>query len=211
METTIPFSGFYCSIHDQELDSALEQYFSNDHGEVISQVLFQRAYDQADWAAIRDSYAKAYVEGFAEEFSIELNYKLTVSPKEYNFTTDRLFAEIEREEVCRIFDLVPKEVLEKAVKDNFTSYDGFMSHYSNDLEQWPKCLADWDHNQVGTIIACYVSLSDPGFDQHTEYDLVGDPVHEVVSDLLSEHIEGIDKLNKLYLYLRTREERRYED
>ena len=209
METRIPFSGFYGSIHDQELDYCLENYFSNDCGECISSALFQRAYDQADWGSIHNDYAKAYVEGFAAEFELAIEYKLMVSPREYNFTTDRLFAEIELSEVERIFKLVPKEVLAKAVKDTFTSYDGFISYYSNDLDQWPKDLADWDHNQVGTLIAAYVYTIEPEFDQHKEYDLVGDPVHEVVDELFSDHIKGIDKLNKLYCYLRYREERKY--
>lgn len=209
METTVPFSGFYYSVHDQEIDSCLEQYFSDDCGECISPVLFQRALDQADWTAIHNDYARQYVEGFSEEFEVKLSYKLMVSPREYNFTTDRLFAEIELSEVKRLFNLVPREVLEKAIKANFTSYDGFISYYSNDLNDWPSDLSEWDHNQVGTLISAYVSTIEPEFNQWKEFDLLGDPVHEFVNELFDKHIEGIDKLNKIYCYLREREERTY--
>lgn len=34
METTIPFQGFYSSIHDSQLDYALESMFSDDQGHI---------------------------------------------------------------------------------------------------------------------------------------------------------------------------------
>lgn len=208
LETTIPFSGFYHSIHDQELDSQLEQYFSNDQGEVY-QSLMQKAFDKADWSYIHSGYAKAYTEDFAAEFDLEtLTFKMLVSPKYYNFETDRIIAEIDREEVCRIFDLVPTEVLQAVIKARFTSRDGFISYYPNDLAEWPECIADWDLNHVGTLIAAYVSTIEPEFDQHKEYDLIEHSA-EVACHLFDDNIEGIDRLNKLCVYLRKREERAY--
>lgn len=85
------------------------------------------------------------------------------SPREYNFTTDRVFAHVPEGVVRMLFDRSAKDghkVLAQVIKDTFTSYDGFMSFYSNSIEAWlEKPLEKWDHNEVGTLIAAAIKAS----------------------------------------------------
>ena len=94
METTIPFSGFYHSFHSDALDRALEMMVTDDQGSVYSQELFDLAFDSIDWAVAHETYAKAYCNHFASHYGIKLKFVCLSSPKFYNFTTDRIFAEL---------------------------------------------------------------------------------------------------------------------
>lgn len=82
------------------------------------------------------------------------------SPREYNFTTDRVFAEVPAPVVEMLFERSAKEghrALERRIKETCTSYDGFSSFYSNWLEEWlDKPLAEWDHNEIGALIAAAI-------------------------------------------------------
>lgn len=156
METTIPFGGFYCSWHDQELDNLLEIMFSNEHGE-CNKKLCQRAYDVIPWAAVHLAYAQAYVKAFAEKFSLPIKFKMMCSPKYYNYETDRIIGEIDYNDFISLYLKVDKEALQALIKRRFTSCDGFISHYSNDLADWPQELENWDHNHIGTVLECYIA------------------------------------------------------
>lgn len=209
LKTIIPFSGFYESIHSSELDDRLEQEFSSDYDNVFSSLL-EKAYDNIDWGAVHNEYAKEYTEAFADEFDIKVKFETLISPKYYNFETDRIFAYIELSEVKRLFELVPKEVLERRIKANFTSRSGFISHYFNELSLWDTDLANWDHNQIGTLIEAYISTIEPEFDQNQEYSLMEDSVcNGFIEGILWDNIKDADRLYKLSTYLRERENRKH--
>jgi hypothetical protein len=208
LSTSIPFSGFYNSFHDAELDSALEQTFSDNIGEPRD-ALVQKAFDLVDWRKAHTEYAKQYAECFAIEYGLKtLKFEELSSPREYNFTTDRIFCEIALSEVKAIFKAVDKEALKQALKDNFTSYDGFISYYSNDLEDWPEDLEEWDHNQVGILIGLHVRSKTPEFDPYAELQVFDHP-YEVAYQIISECLEGkeAERLFKIADYLNTREHR----
>lgn len=207
LETTIPFSGFYESIHSHELDYALENLFENDTGD-INQQLFELAYNKINWSDVHKDYAKAYTEALATECNLEsLKFTDLVSPKYYNFTTDRIFCSIDLSEVEKIYNAIPKEELESKIKDRFTSYDGFISYYSNDLEDWETDLSKWDHNQIGTLLECYIDLHfGDSLTSIQESELL-DPVNELSYHLLHKHNEGLNRLVDLNDYLNKRNER----
>lgn len=79
------------------------------------------------------------------------------SPRFYNFATDRIFAKVDRvliRELYRQLMLVDNRwAFELAVKESFTSYDGFSSNYSNDADALAaKPLEDWDHNELKMLL-----------------------------------------------------------
>jgi hypothetical protein len=209
METTIPFAGFYSSIHDEELDRALESIFSNSRGDVIPS-LKDKAFDLVDWSECHLAYAEKYTECFADKFNLSLKFKMLCSPKYYNFETDRIICSIELAEVTRIFQSLENfDVLRQHIKGRFTSYDGFISHYPNKLEDWPIELENWDHNQVGTLIEAYViEKHGSRLGQYDEYTLMGD-TYEHAYNIVSNNIKDGTRLFKIADYLRTREERQY--
>ena len=162
----LPFSGFYESIHAANLDDTLEQLFQNDQGDIDDKgIELLNAY--TGWTnELLANYCKLYVEAFNHELSLNLVFESLESPKFYNYTTDRIFIEIAIDELKAIYDKTDKGELAKLVKSKFTSYDGFSSFYSNDLSDWPSLL-DWDHNQIGTLVECYLDQEDSDFELYS--------------------------------------------
>jgi len=177
MLTTIPFSGFYNSLHDSSLDDALDQMFSDPAtGCWVNHKLRDRAFGACQWGLVHGNYAAAYAKALADEFKIALTFESLKSPREYNFDTDRIFCEIELDEVKRIRAETSEKALRDKVRERFTPCDGFIPFYSANLDEWDE-IETWDHNEVGTLIAAYVEqeseqLRGDTFDQFAEHDLM---------------------------------------
>ena len=135
----IPFSGFYKSIHDSYMDDVLEM----------------REAEVSDWRNVFEEYAKEYVKKLAEWIDVSLEYEELISPKEYNFMNDRIFAEISRSDFAKILGAVRGTTLNNKVRQMFTSRSGFISHYPNRISDWGR-ISTWDHNQIGAVLAAYV-------------------------------------------------------
>lgn len=146
---------------------------SCDYSECIS--------DAMDYADAQRQIAEKYIDAFEEslleaigrelydlrkspsrftfEYHVKANMSLTVidSPKYYNFRTNRLFANIDYRVLRLMFKLSAKEKhvrLAKYLKENMTARDGFIPHYSNDIEEWlEKPFSEWDYNEFGMLIA----------------------------------------------------------
>lgn len=111
-----------------------------------------------------DGYAKEVVAGFVEgwkehapEIVESVEYTDMVSPKYYNFSTDRIFADVElREdwvEVMRAFIKENYEWLKDRIKKDWTSYDGFCSFMENDIRKWDKMLfEEKDERYISTML-----------------------------------------------------------
>jgi len=206
METTIPFAGFYNSWHDRELTDTLKQTFSDSQDEPYSKELLERAYCKMNWSDAYNQYAKEFAEEFSRRFGIKLKYKLLQSPREYNFTTDRIFCEITITEVRRIFKAVDKDALNREIKAKFTSRDGFISFYSNSLKAWPKDLREWDHNQIGTLISAFILGHENWSDEWEVYTMESLTERSVPYMAINDNLED-DRCWKLLNYLYERSER----
>lgn len=202
MQTTIPFSGFYYSSHDQALDHTLEYIVSDESGDTY-QNLYSKILDAINWHNVHTEYCKAYVSTLAFRFGLKITFVEMTSPREYNFTTDRIFCSISQKEVRRIFKLVDKVKLNKLIHDRFTSYDGFISFYPNNLSEWPKNILEWDINHVGTLVQCYIESHEEYF-EHCLESLLEET--DICYNILSNAISA--KHFKLLDYLRVRDERR---
>lgn len=209
MLTTIPFSGFYYTRHDQELDWTIENMFgSRDSGE-RNPSLELRCWEACKWGQVHEAYAKAYCENFAAEFGIKLEFESMQSPREYNFTTDRIFAHIELDEVKRLRSVTDEKLLRDLARKRFTSYDGFISHYSSDIDDWGD-IQEWDYNQVGTLVMAYANQEHgEKFDMSAEFDLMEcDRGNCEIENWIAEATPGIERLFKVWTYLNDRMERR---
>jgi hypothetical protein len=160
---TVPFAGFYCSVHDEELEHALERMFDREGDGRVNSGLVDAARDAIDWRGVHEAYAARYVDEVSAEFDLNLTFDGLESPKYYNYETDRIFAYIDRASLAKIARAVPRAALRKAIKDRFTSRSGFISHYDNDLSAWPRSFADWDHNQIGTLLEIYLDRESEGY------------------------------------------------
>lgn len=176
VEVQIPFSGFYETHHDMKITEAVESAFNYDPESGEEKDLPNEFWDaDINWSAIQNDYCRHYVEAFGEHFGLDLEFVEMTSPREYNFTTDRIFATIPEEQMNKIKDKVlGSEDGRKYVSDRFTSGPGFSSFYSNDLtdEEWQGEL---DYNQLGAILQFYVEkeITEDNWYEF-EYELMGD-------------------------------------
>lgn len=182
----LPFPGFYNSFYDGELDSVEEreaEHFAESDGEdnpgelrldgrEFAQILF----DCADYGTAYRQLAEKYVDAFGNRFTEVaggtlrgLTFESMSSPKEYNFTTERIFAYIDRGMVQEMFDDVDHGDLASVVRERFTSRSGFISFYSNDVDDWlEQPLDEWDHNQLETLLLAYMK---PHVDEDWEFGI----------------------------------------
>lgn len=203
MLTTVPFSGFYNSFHDACLDDRLGSMFSDrETGCHPNKDLLDAAYGAVRWAHVHHQYAEDYCRAFAHEFGINLSFDSLVSPREYNFETDRIFATIDEDEVRRLFGEVDPDDLTAIAKERFTSCDGFISFYDPDWRAWGDVL-EWDCNQVGTLLLAWLQKEDPDFDQYAELNLM-ENAH--IEHWLSQGKE-MERLLRIHDYLQERAER----
>ena len=212
METSIPFQGFYNSIHDSECDHALEQMFSDRRtGCHPNNGLEAQVHRTIDWRQVQTDYAQEYAENFADEFKLPtLKFTEMQSPREYNFTTDRIFCDISLEDVQRLWNETNTPALRTLARDKFTSRSGFSSFYDPDIDTWGP-LEGWDLNQVGTLIEAYADQetnSSDGFDSWAEYHLMESSFgNGFLEDAISGATPNIARLYAVHDYLETRADR----
>tara|TARA_R110002126_G_scaffold9740_2_gene43450 strand:+ start:608 stop:1105 length:498 start_codon:yes stop_codon:yes gene_type:complete len=117
IEFAIEFGGFYHSLHSDKIDNDIE--------------MFEYDWEQVDYKKTHINYSKEYLFCLNNELDMNLKFVELVSPKEYNFTTDRIIAEIKYFD----FKTLKKEYLLNNKFINWLneiskSYDGFHSFYS---------------------------------------------------------------------------------
>lgn len=205
---TIPFSGFYHTLHDMAIDDAFDALFQDGAGEVNWE-LQNKAWIFADFGEAFEDYAKNYAEAFCQEFKINAKFESMKGAKDYFSGNDVVYIELTTGEAKRLFDAVDKEVLDSVCRDNLTSCSGFISFYNPDYTEWGD-VAEWDHNQLGQLMEAAAKQENPDFDMQAEYDLMD-------SYLCNGNIEGmiynadkrVQRFVKIANYLRQREERAY--
>ena len=84
------------------------------------------------------------------------------SPREYNFTTDQISCWITSKELKKISSVLNSDTLKDIIKKRFTSRDGFMSWYSNDINEWKeKKVTDWNCVELGTLLDAWIIYEAP--------------------------------------------------
>ena len=207
LETTIPFEGFYNSFISADIENeidSLTQYYSesyelNDNEEQLLSNSFLSVNNNNFYNEICKDYVSFYLDNLNErikDFTLKGTFKCFISPREYNFETDRVFIEIEENHCIDFIKYIIKNYkkeLDKKIKERFTSRSGFISFYKNNLESWTNNYKEWDHNQIGI---CF-ELFDIEEDEDIVYSL-----REYLSETISENLyntldkEGKDLLDK---------------
>lgn len=168
MEVTIPFNGFYETCWSDEfdnqleyaIDSAKEEYPMLPEDEIAES--FRKHYDFSVYTLeVSRAYVSAFVAWLKEEMEIDvtLTFKTVESPKEYNFCTDRIFADITLTDLKKLYEKADTQAIQKIATRRFTSRSGFISFYNPDITTWGD-LETWDHNQAGTILEALVDEED---------------------------------------------------
>ena len=110
------------------------------------------------------AYEKEILEGFidvwksyAPDFVETIEFEEMVSPKYYNYSTDRIFVTADLsddwKEQVRAFMSENYEWLKDRIAKDWTSYDGFMSFMENDIRDWDAMLfEEEDSRYISTMI-----------------------------------------------------------
>jgi hypothetical protein len=202
LESTIPFDGFYNSYISSDIEHQIGQQIEwdadiYDLNEDEQQILWDsylsvnRSYF---YNQIAEHYTDLYIDALnerLEEFTLKAKFNLLTSPREYNFETDRIFIDIEKNHAIDFIKYIIKNYkkeLEEKIKERFTSRSGFSSFYKNSIDLWPKDYSEWDHNQIGTCFELF------DFDELHFYESLSETIMLNLGNTLGQ--DGIDLLDK---------------
>lgn len=166
IDVQVPFDGFYDSFYSEMIDRAEEDFIQHQTEELsltdeqlaeLADLLWRTSSFPTMYLALAEDYVAAFNRLFKEWSGVDLKLSFIEmqSPREYNFTTDRLFAKADLTAICMLRGKVDEARLAERMEANHRSRDGFISFYSYKLEDWPESVEEWDHNQLHTLIeAC---------------------------------------------------------
>ena len=116
IEINIDFGGFYNSIHSDNIDWKIESEEWN--------------FDTVLWLETQKSYCESYIDRLNNKLDLELKYIGLDSPKYYNFTTDKIIAQIDRQfAVNKLLPLTYDKNFLNWANPLLKSRDGFRSFY----------------------------------------------------------------------------------
>jgi len=170
------FPGFYESILDAFIDREIEyemEGFGKPGDEYYrAPQTWEEADRKANYPCARLAIAKAWLAAFGKETGLTLEWETMTSPKEYNFETDRLFADIDANTLAKLATAKDTPEFAEVLKEKFTSRDGFISFYSNDVEgsEWQQPVTEWDHNQLQALLEAWLAVN--GFDEESLLDSI---------------------------------------
>lgn len=98
-----------------------------------------------------------------EYYKLEIEYTGVYSPKYYNYTTDKIDYKIKTNK--QTMQELKKYILDLAgaeqyIFKRFSSYDGFISFLSNDIEYWKTEPIETDEAYIGALIDMFLNLND---------------------------------------------------
>lgn len=156
----LPFCGFYESVADWQIEETVNRAF--DYEGTGCPEIPDDFWTYWDAGPVCKAYCKLYVERYVQyikdklDIDISLEFDDVVSPKFYNFETDRIFAYISHVDVCKLYNIVNTPALRIMVRERHSSRAGFASFYSNDLDdkegEWGRELHEWDSVQLQTLL-----------------------------------------------------------
>ena len=213
LESTIPFDGFYESFISDDIDYQIGQqiecdcdiYDLNESEEEVLNDNYLSVNRSYLYNQIAEDYTNFYIEILNRRlkgFTLKAKFNLLTSPREYNFETDRIFIDIEKNHAIDFIKYIIKNYkkeLENKIKERFTIRSGFWSHYKNGLDFWTKDYSEWDHNQIGTCFELFdleeedINYSLREYLSETIMDNLGNTLGQDVIDLLDKKQKEKDK------------------
>ena len=206
LESTIPFDGFYESFISADIDHQIGQqiewdsdmYDLNEDEQQVLDDSYLSVNRSSFYNQIAEHYTDLYIDALNERlkgFTLNAKFNLLTSPREYNFETDRIFIDIERDHAIDFIKYIIKNYkkeLEEKIKQRFTTRDGFISFYKNSIDLWPKDYSEWDCNMIGTCFELF----------DLEEEDINYSLREYLSETIMDNLgntlgqEGIDLLDK---------------
>ena len=152
LEFALEFGGFYHSWHSERIDNDISHYDYD--------------WEEVDYKKTHDNYCKGLLENVNYELDLNLEFVELESPREYNFTTDKIITSIPHKEFT---DLKQEYTNDKEfvdwINEESRSRDGFSSFYSG-LDAIIK-----EDDILLQYIFRYINIQNDSVDLDFEYDL----------------------------------------
>jgi len=133
INTNIRFNGFYDSIHMDNIDHAIESYYSDDNGFYD----YDSIADNIDYKTIFKDYINVFTDEFKswiqDNYDLDIDFKdlNLISPKYYNYSTDVINCNIsDKDNALLMMTFKRDKDFIDYLKDSTTSRSGFISHYT---------------------------------------------------------------------------------
>jgi hypothetical protein len=176
IETYLPvFPGFYETIFEANEESEIE-YFND--------IRERKKLTPVDWNNIKFNYDMyhndiskgccQFIERELNEFVGKIEFQTINSPKEYNFATDAIYicVHLTQKNIANIKRFIKAHIkeFEKYIKEHYTSYDGFMSHYSNNISDWLNIDENLKHShKTGSMLEFICQVNEVNYEDMYEY------------------------------------------
>ena len=147
------FDGFYNSCSSDIIEQYEEEHPNEDH------------------AKNEERLAIGFVKSLSNLIKVDIKFIRIISPREYNFTTDKIIASCDEANLQTVWKKVQKNhktesCFEDTLNDLLTPSDGFIPLYSNDPLDWiGKNISEFNDVEVGIIIQAYCMFMDISADE----------------------------------------------
>ena len=206
MKTTIPFQGFYESIHMACIEDVEEHLFTSYADDTNYEELKNHFSSACRYSVVFEKYAEFFTESFAKKFDIAIKFNSLTSPREYNFRTDQIHIDVAYSEIYRIRKSVTDAQLQSVARRELTSRPGFMSFYDPEIETFGP-LKTWDSARLSILIMAYIE-NHGNFDDYYESALAEDLSGSgYLDNWLCESCPITGRLYRIFNYLEQRAER----
>ena len=172
MEVILNFGGFYETEHGGLIDTIIEDSSLTDCNGNLAPDFYEKS--EIDYTTAKKDYCKHFCNFVGEMLDIKLKFNELVSPKEYNFMTDRIFATITKKDVAKVIKYTKEnytEELEAVILEAATEKSGYIPFYTAkelraDKELLLQCCLDvlFEQELTENEWRCY-------FDNHYLYEL----------------------------------------
>jgi len=133
----IDFGGFYHSIHSELIDNMIETFEIDE--------------DNVNYKETCNSYCNEFIDSLNDMLELNLKFIKIDSPKFYNFSTDKIEAEINENDFNKLKDIyLSSQEFIDYIELNSKSYSGFISFYNgfNEVIKEDEILLQYMFNYI---------------------------------------------------------------
>ena len=152
----LPFDGFNHSVHEAMIEDEMASIEGVDHPDDMP----TGTYDKYDFRKVHLAYAQVYTDQLQQFIKAEEGIDITLTfvsvhhPREYNFSTDTIDAEITTEDLETLTNHVVtnyRKKLEHLVKEAGTPTSGYAPFVSPDILKWGP-VSTWNPAQLELLL-----------------------------------------------------------
>jgi len=183
MKMQLPlFPGFYNSHLDSLIDSEIE--YREAEGETEPATGY-------NYHAARLALCKTWVRALNDELGTSFEFASLWSPREYNFTSDKITVEVNPGDLAKLEGMRGSPVFRQTLLRELTPRDGFCPFYDSDesADEWQRPLIEWDEPQTSLLIQAFIE-SETGIDSTGEltYTLLSGPLDYTFGEAVANNL-----------------------